>query len=127
MRCIISTVPKEFVRASQVGDWDYGPDTIISSVSLEITDPDAQLAIGIHELVEAYLCRRHGITDADVVKFDLQYEQERKEGKHDELAEPGDAEDAPYRQEHMAATHVERAVCAALGLDWEKHSELITG
>lgn len=121
MRCVIATAPKEFIRANQCGDWDFGPETILASVSLELKDKKSQLAVGIHELIEAFLCREHGISDDDVMKFDLMYEKERKAGEHGDLDEPGDDERAPYRLEHQAATFVERAVCSALGIDWDNH------
>lgn len=124
MRIIMASVPKELIRAEQSGDWSYGPDLIMAFV-LEDCIPESQLAILIHELIEAFLCRKSGVSDKEVCAFDALYEKERQAGQHGENHEPGDDPRAPYREEHMAATHVERAVCLALGLTWEEHEKEI--
>ena len=116
----IVAVPQEKIRAEQVGDWMYTNDSIVVYV-LETLSPESQLAVAIHELQEAFLCRKKGITDFVVCAFDKQFEDERKNGHHNEDAEPGDDPRAPYREEHQAATFVERAVCAALGINWNNH------
>jgi hypothetical protein len=126
MNVRIHSVPQHLIRSNQVGDWWYNENDIAVHV-LETMSPDSQLAVAIHELIEAWECRRHGITDKDVTAFDDQYEAERKEGKHRHDDEPGDDPRSPYRREHAAATHVERAVCAAVNLTWTTHSLLESG
>jgi len=122
MRIVIATAPKEFIRASQSGDWDIGENVILVSVRDDIESAESTLAIAIHELVEAFLCRRNGITDKQVVDFDTKFESLRAKDNNDE---PGDDPAAPYRKEHQAATHVERAVCSALGIKWEEHDNAV--
>lgn len=118
---LIST-PAENIRAEQAGDWwTYGNNNTILVHVIDGLPPESQLAIAIHEVIEAWLCRFHGISDEDVVTFDNHYEAERENGDHGPEDEPGDDPCAPYRAEHMAATHVERAVCAALGITWKLH------
>lgn len=121
MNIRIRSVPPHFIRAEQCGDWNYDSESIQVFVRNDIP-PDSQFAVAIHEAVEAWRCRRDRITDDAVVEFDQQYEQERKEGKHKEDDEPGDDPRAPYREQHQAATHVEMAVCAGLGITWKEHS-----
>ena len=124
MNIILKSVPKRKIRSNQVGDWYYyGQDEIIAMVDEQLS-PDSQLAVLIHEAIEAWLCRKHGITDEMVCASDDQYEAEREEGKHKDDDEDGDDPRSPYRQEHMAASHVERAVCAAIGLNWREHGLL---
>lgn len=119
---LIST-PSDKIRAEQSGDWWLFPGNnhgIVVHVDDQLP-PVSQLAIAIHELVEAYLCGQNGVNEDAVVAFDEHYEAERKQGKHGPDDEPGDDPAAPYRSEHMAATHVERAVCMALGITWQAH------
>lgn len=122
----IKTVPKRLVRAEQSGDWWYNHDRIIGAVMEGVYPPDNELMIGIHEVIEAWLCRKLGITDEEVVKFDTMYEAERKTGKHKNSDEPGDDPRSPYRLPHMAATHVERAVGSALNVQWTEHERLVS-
>lgn len=122
----LKSVPKQLVRSDQAGDWTYGKDgQLIATVVEQRFSPESELAVAIHELIEGYLCWRSGTTDEQVVKFDNLYEDERSHGHHGEYDEPGDDERAPYKQEHQAATHVERAVCHALGITWEEHCEQV--
>ena len=110
------------IRNHQVGDWGYDEGSIWSAASYEMSE-DSRFAITIHELVEAYLCRKAGIRDEEVCQWDEKYENDRTEDE----SEPGDHKHAPYREQHQAATHVERAVCHALGLNWKEHSQSVTG
>lgn len=122
MKITIHSVPANRIRNEQCGDWwVFGSNQITVHV-LEGLSPKAQLAVAIHELIEAWLCHKHRVTDEMVCRFDEQYEAERKEGKHKEDDEPGDDPRSPYRKEHMAATHVERAVCSAIGITWAEHN-----
>jgi len=116
----IVSVPQHKIRSRQVGDWwFFNRDSYVIHV-LDTLSPEAQLAVAIHELVEAFLCRKEGITDGEVTTFDDQYEAEREQGKHKEDDEPGDDPHAPYREQHSSATFVERAVCHVLSVNWPK-------
>ena len=122
----IKTVPERLIRNEQSGDWEYDDKQILSTVLENTYSPESELAIAIHELIEAWLCRRDKVTNKAVLLHDEIYERARKMGLHPETTEPGDAEDSPYRLQHQAATHVERAVIAALGVRWEDHEKEIT-
>jgi hypothetical protein len=115
---------KKKIRAHQAGDWWYWGSTI-HTVSDDKLDEDSAFLVAIHELVEAYQCRKKGIKDDVIATFDEMYEAERREGKHEDFEEPGDDPRSPYRTQHQEATFAERAVCAAIGLDWEKHEKNI--
>lgn len=118
MTIAIKSVPQEKIRAKQAGDWWINQDAILVHV-LETLSLEDQLRVAVHELIEAFLCRRDKVTDESVCGFDEQYEKEREEGKHKEDDEPGDDPRAPYREQHMAATHVERACCHVLNIPFE--------
>jgi hypothetical protein len=125
MTIVIQSTRQSKIRSFQSGDWwSHDHDEFTIHV-LETMSPESQLAVAIHELVEAYLCRKHGVTDEMVCAFDDKYEAEREQGKHKDNDEPGDDPAAPYRQEHMMATHVERAVCHAIGLSWQEHEQSV--
>lgn len=124
----IRTVPHEQVRCDQSGDWHVNND---GSVEVLVSDMNgswrSELAVAIHELIEAFLCREAGVSDDDVTKFDLAFELERANGKQTLRAEAGDDERSCYRVQHQAANFVERAVCSVLGIDWEEHEDLVVG
>ena len=79
----------------------------------------SELAVAIHEsVVEAVACVEKEISEVDVTKFDLKFEDERDAGQQTETAEPGDDKRAPYFEQHKAATFVEKEVCGQLSLSW---------
>ncbi len=122
MEIQIQSVKPYLLRNDQIGDWVYSetrPGYVIT-VSNNIKTNESQLAVALHELIECFLCKRNGIDDGTVCQFDKMYEDERKAG-HWKDEEPGDDPRSPYRAEHQAADHVERAVCNALGITWEQH------
>lgn len=118
----IQTAPRHLVRCDQLGDWHINGRILVRVLENTISE-ESELAVAIHELVEAFLCRRDGVTDEAVVEFDTMFEKEREAGYHSETDEDGDDFRAPYREQHMKATHVERAVCHALGITWEQHCQ----
>jgi hypothetical protein len=121
---ILRTIPEQWHQYDTAGDWSICGNVILCFVTDRFSDESA-LAILLHELVEAMLCKKAGISEGQICDFDQKYEAERQQGKHKEEDEPGDSEDAPYRLQHMAATHVERAVCHAINLSWLEHSQSV--
>lgn len=83
---------------------------------------DYAFLVAIHELIEAWLCERQGVTDEAVTAFDMAFEANRPKG---DLSEPGDDRVAPYRNQHCYATAVERLVCAALGVSWQAYEQTV--
>lgn len=123
----IYTIPHENHRYPTLGDyytefngWDEWESEPINRIFVsDMEKPDYEFLIGIHELVEMYLCKKRGIKEEDITAFDKKFEDEGKEG------EPGDEKNAPYYKEHQFATVIERMVCNELGLDWKDY-ELYT-
>lgn len=70
------------------------------------------IAVMIHEIVEFELCKRAGIAEQLITDFDMAFEALGKPG------EPGDDIEAPYHDQHVKATQVEKAVIDAFGLSW---------
>lgn len=88
----------------------------------DMGNEDYALLVAIHELIEAHLCTKRGISEESVTDFDLEYEGRRREGDN---SEPGDDSRAPYHREHVFATIIERAVAAELEVDWEEYEKAI--
>ena len=78
--------------------------------------------VAIHELVEAILVQKRGISNDAITAFDQAYESART-GADD--SEPGDDPTAPYHAEHCFATAIERRVAAELGVDWADYEARI--
>lgn len=119
---VLKTIPHGAQRYETVGDWRFTPNERGLNVKVSaMGDWRSEFAVAVHEAVEALLCREHGVSDEMVTEFDLGFERERALGDHGPEDEPGDDPRAPYREEHAAATEVERTVCEALGLGWAEH------
>ena len=117
MRIEIKSVDPVAIRYATCGDWIWLPD---GSLQVSVPDyggqDDSAFLVALHEMVEAWQCRKAGIREADVTAFDI---------AHPELEEPGDSTDAPYYDQHSVAAAVEMRVCSALGMDWEKHNDWV--
>ncbi len=108
-----------------VGDWQFDEfGNLVVSVST-MGDQDSEFAVAIHEMFEAWACKKMGITEQQVSAFDMKFEQERSMEAHSPKAEPGDDPRAPYRREHQMATTVEMMVLTLLGKSWPDHNESI--
>src|SRR5271169_4002619 len=100
-------------RYDTVGDWenlDFGGSLVIKVSQMK--DWRSEAAVFLHEFVEAMLCERFGITDAQVDAWDL---------AHPEADEPGDLPDCPYNYQHAVATMFELYLIEKLGLTWAEH------
>jgi len=87
---------------------------------------DFEFLVAFHEMIEACLCRKRGITDEQVTAFDAMYEKERARGLHGPDDEDGDDERAPYKYEHAFATLLEKMMAAQLGVDWKQYEAAIS-
>lgn len=118
MKAKLSPVLTKRHRYPTAGDWRFTPKgELLVHVSAELTD-DYQFLIGVHELVEGWLCRRGGVSEQAVTDFDVAYEKKRKPGDD---SEPGDDCRAPYRRQHFIATNVERMLALEMGVDWKRY------
>jgi hypothetical protein len=94
-------------RISKLGDWRF------------------EVLVIIHELVEKVLCKNAGVEDADIDKFDIQFEKDREAGSHTPTEEPGDDKRAPYHRQHVIASRVEKIVARAAGVRWRDYNAAI--
>jgi len=98
MRITLKSIPHDKQRYETLGDWFHDEDGVQIRVD-EMKDTDEQMVIALHELVEWYLCKKSGVTDTEASGFDK---------KNPKLAEPGENEEAPYHEQHMASEEVEK-------------------
>ena len=117
MKTIIESIPHNLQRYDTVGDWFFVNDTLVIRVS-ELKEPRHMFLVALHELWEAILCNDRGITQEMVDIFDKDFEAHRHP---DNLDEPGDSPNAPYRHEHSSATGIERLLAAELHVDWSTY------
>lgn len=129
MKINVETIPHSCQRYDTVGDWTFEPDGTLNVNVSEMKDlpsnfhpgsEDSEFLVAIHEIVEAYLCKKAGITSEEVDKFDINFLKENPE-----LGEPGDYPDAPYHIQHLIATSIEMMLCAALNLNWSEHERRV--
>ena len=108
-------------RYSTCGDWQIDTD---GCICIKVSDTghrlDAML-VGVHEAVEAVLCLAHGVLEAEVDAFDIEFNR-----THDlSEEEPGEYPGAPYRREHATADVVERIVALEADENWGEYSDRI--
>lgn len=103
------------MRYDTCGDWDFDSDCLKVTVSNTRNDW-YNFLVKIHEIIEAYLCLKRGITSQSVTDFDTSFK-----GK----GEPGNSKKSPYRNEHKFATKIEKLVAKELGVDWKEYESAI--
>jgi len=104
MKITIEVIPHKNQRYSTVGDWQWNKEQNELTVRVsDMGDSHSNFLVGLHEVIEAYLCACHSISEKDVDNFDIE---------HSYLAEPGDSNFAPYHKEHIIAEIVERLVAS---------------
>jgi len=119
----VAEVPHRKQRYDTVGDWIPGTPVRIRVSAMD--DKRYAFLVALHEILEYELCVMRGITDAQVVKFDKEFEAERAAGIHPQDAEPGEDIRAPYKNEHAFATMIERRVAEELGVKWSDYESAI--
>jgi len=119
----IAQVPHRKQRYETVGDWIPGKPAQIRVSRMK--DQRYVFLVALHEMIEYELCRMHGITDREVVAFDVNFEAERRMNLHPIDAEPGDHPKAPYRNEHAFATMIEMMVAQKLGVSWGDYEKTV--
>ena len=119
---IIKTVPASKIRNGGVGDY-YETDNSIHILVAEQTNPDYEVLIGFHELIEFILTRKRGISEQDIDTYDRFWELRNKQGLVN-CPEPGeDASNTIYRTEHSIAIDLERILCRELGYNFEDYNK----
>lgn len=121
MIALLTEVPHEKQRYETCGDWENYPNVTVITAS-RLANPDHMFVLQCHELLEAYLCRKRGISQAAVDAFDIAYEAKRPAGDN---SEPGDDPKAPYHREHTFATKIEKLIAKELGISWKEYEQVL--
>ncbi len=117
-------IPSADHRYKTVGDYWEHDNTLEVRVS-EMEDDRLEQLVLIHELVEIFLLQNKGVPLYVTDDFDIMFEKEREQGKHQNDEEPGDDPRCPYRLEHRIAENIERQLAVALGVDWTLYTEKV--
>src|ERR1019366_3903005 len=103
---IIKTIDPANQRFGECGDWFYDADSDELTIFInKMADWRSELAVTVHEAVEAVACLANEIDQTDVDYFDKKFYLEHDDG------EAGDDIAAPYRTQHIMASFVEKEVC----------------
>lgn len=116
----IITIPHNEQRYNTIGDWQRQGDDALITVS-DMNSALYEFLVGIHELIEMYLCEQSGISDEEVTTFDEMI----LETMPDYEGEPGSIIGAPYYRQHLIATIIERLLADELGIDWNDYDEAV--
>jgi hypothetical protein len=119
MQIQIQTIPHNQQAYPTVGNYELDGDTLKIYVS-ELGNPRYEMLVAIHEFCEAVLCGDRGISFNEITKFDKEFEAHRTND-----SEPGDDPKAPYRQEHLFASGIEKLMAAELGIEWQAYEQTI--
>lgn len=122
---IIKTIPHNQHRYETVGDYWRDMEGNLQIRVSEMGNPDYEILVAIHELIEVILTEKRGVMESHIMNFDVHFEKERKEGLHDPDEEPGDSPHAPYRREHFMAEALERILSDQLGVSWSDYGKAV--
>lgn len=130
MKILIETIPHSEQRYPTVGDWqwktafkaklseNWDPSEQVLHIKVsEMSDWRYEALVGLHEAIEALLCKRAGVTEEQVDVFDYNFSLAGFKG------EPGNDEHAPYYRQHIFATLVETQTAIELNVNWDKYEK----
>lgn len=116
MKITIETISHQDQRYPTVGDWFYSKAGDLNIKVSQMNDEDMELLVAFHELVEAILCKANGVTQEQVDEYDMNFAGD---------GEPGDADSAPYHDEHVLAECLERLLAQEMGVRWRHYEDAI--
>lgn len=126
MQIYAYTQPYSKMRYPTIGDYKYKLGQEWFKFFIAKTGKiDFDMAVFQHEFFEAFLCWKHGIKEEDIIKFDLMFEEEKKQGFHNEDDEPGDDPRAPYYHEHQGATAMEKMFLKLTNNKWKDYCKTL--
>lgn len=123
MKIIIKIIPHTKQRYETVGDWKFNKNGNLHINVSDMQNDNYAFLVGLHEMIEAWLCKKRGIKEEDITAFDMNFELNRKKNNIDE---PGDSVKSPYHKEHVFATTIEKMVASILTINWNKYSKTVT-
>jgi hypothetical protein len=132
MNLTIKTIPHSEQLYPTVGNWITSRNKLEGIEVSDMGNPDYEILVAVHELIESYLCLKNKITQRVVDKFDKAYEKARAKkiaapcGCYPtDVSEPGNDHHAPYRVFHHFATGLEKSLADQLGVDWDAYDRKV--
>lgn len=120
LQYVIEILEPGEMRYPTCGDY-FEDDNGVTHIQIcDQGDWKKNLLITVHEMVEEALTRDRGITEKAISDFDFDFEDNRQEN---DLSEPGDHPNAPYRREHRFSENIERQLAYELGVDWLEYDK----
>ena len=115
-RIQVDIITHKSQKYDTAGDYEQMRDgRWVLSIS-RLTDWRYEACILIHELVEMCLTKHHNVDWKDIDIFDIS-------GEGKDHPDPGTLPSAPYHNEHILATQLEKKFAKMLGVDWKKYNE----
>src|SRR5438876_1169926 len=108
----VQEISHEQQRYNTAGDWQFDSrGKLIVKIS-DTGSRESNILIAIHEIIEAILCKKEGISQEIVDKWDL---------SHQKSEEPGMLRGCPYFMQHVYADVIERMLARYLEVKWKEH------
>jgi hypothetical protein len=121
----IKVIPHERQRYETCGDYWYDTEGVLQVRVSDLGNEFYHKAIIIHELVEEAITKHKGISEKEIMDFDLYHNKRIEQGLIKPNLEAGFATNAPYRNEHCFATSVELGMCALAGVDFMEYDKAV--
>lgn len=118
MKIIIEVIPHSEQRYDTCGDWQFAENGDLTIKVSETGGMWMDFLIGRHEMDEAMLCLRFGVTEKMVDDYDLTH----SEAGGDSFSENSDA---PYAKFHNDALAAEWIMARLLGVDWNNYTKTL--
>lgn len=119
MDMIIKLIPESQQRQCVSGcDWFWSPEGNLHVRVSPLGDWRLETLLALHETVEAVMCKNAGVTQAQVDKFDLEFDK-----THGDDIGAGDDPAAPYHRQHVLATAIESILAIELGVNWKDYCD----
>src|ERR1035437_6759679 len=110
---LINVIPHKLQKYDTAGDYEESEGVWVTSIS-EMEDWRYEALVALHEFVEMVLTKNNGVDWALIDDFD-------KTGDGKNHPDPGMLKSAPYHNEHMLATQLEKKFAKMLGVDFEEY------
>lgn len=125
MMCFVRTIPHVFQVYNTCGNYEWTEDGMLVVFISDMNNEQYTFLVAIHEIIEAYLCKKRGITIDSINKFDEQFEKDRITYQWGNDVEPGHDKKAPYLKEHVFAENVEKQLAKQSRIDWERYAKTV--
>lgn len=113
-QAVVATIPNHSQRYRTCGDWFHEENGTLRINVSNTGNKDYEFLVAIHEMIEQYLCEKAGITEQQVDTWDL---------THEDVDEPGEMMNCPYREHHQFAEAVEKVIAEKIGVDWREYGK----